>query len=56
MGEKFGLGILIKRMLENCFLDVAEGGWEVGGEELSRKVCLYLLTQSISGYSLTLAS
>lgn len=37
-GEQFGLSSIVKRLVENCFLSIAEGGWEVGGEEFSRKV------------------
>lgn len=37
-GERFGLGMLIGRLVEGCIMDVARGGWEVGGEEVARKV------------------
>ncbi|CUA73263.1 Pre-B-cell leukemia transcription factor-interacting protein 1 [Rhizoctonia solani] len=36
-GEKFGVGELIERVLGKVMLPVAEGGWEVGGEEILRK-------------------
>ena len=33
-GELFGLGLLIRRLVEGCILGVAEGGWDVGGQEI----------------------
>ena len=42
--ERSSLDILLKRLVENCFLDVALSGWDVGGEELSKKVRLSLNT------------
>jgi len=38
-GEKFGEGLLVERLVEGCLLGVAEGGWEIGGEGVVRKVC-----------------
>lgn len=38
-GERFGLGQLAQNFVSNDMLPVAEGGWEVGGEECMRKVC-----------------
>jgi GC-rich sequence DNA-binding factor len=37
-GERFGLGLLIGRLVEGCILGVAESGWDVGGEEILRLV------------------
>ncbi|KAH6912669.1 nineteen complex-related protein 2-domain-containing protein [Coprinopsis sp. MPI-PUGE-AT-0042] len=37
-GERFGLDRLIGRLIDNCFMTVAEGGWDVGGEEVARTV------------------
>ncbi|KAF8964319.1 nineteen complex-related protein 2-domain-containing protein [Flammula alnicola] len=37
-GERFGLGILIGKLVEGCIITVAESGWEVGGEDTARKV------------------
>ena len=37
-GERFGLGLLIGRLVEGCILNVAESGWDVGGQEISRIV------------------
>lgn len=37
--ERYGVDLLVKRIVGTCILDVAEGGWEVGGEEIARKVC-----------------
>ena len=37
-GELFGVGQLITRLVDGCMVDVADGGWDVGGEELLRKV------------------
>ncbi|KZV86977.1 hypothetical protein EXIGLDRAFT_621222 [Exidia glandulosa HHB12029] len=37
-GEKFGVGELATQLLRECMLPIAESGWEVGGEEIMRKV------------------
>ena len=37
-GEGFGLDLLIGKLVEGCILSVAESGWDVGGEEISRMV------------------
>ncbi|THV03055.1 hypothetical protein K435DRAFT_716253 [Dendrothele bispora CBS 962.96] len=34
IGEKFGVGELVTRIVEGCVLPVAEGGWEVGGRDV----------------------
>lgn len=39
-GERFGLGILVGRLVERSIINVAEGGWDVGGEEAAKKVSL----------------
>lgn len=36
-GERFGIGQLAENLVENM-LSIAEGGWEVGGEEVARTV------------------
>ncbi|KAJ1303381.1 hypothetical protein OPQ81_011573 [Rhizoctonia solani] len=36
-GEKFGVGELIERTLGKVMLPIAEGGWDVGGQEILRK-------------------
>ncbi|KAF9077506.1 nineteen complex-related protein 2-domain-containing protein [Rhodocollybia butyracea] len=41
-GELFGVGQLITRLVDGCMVDVADGGWDVGGEELLRKVAAML--------------
>ncbi|KAF9468648.1 nineteen complex-related protein 2-domain-containing protein [Collybia nuda] len=41
-GERFGVGLMAERLIERCILIVAEGGWEVGGEEITRKVAAML--------------
>ena len=40
-GERYGLGLLIVRLVEGCILGVAESGWDVGGEEVSRIVSFF---------------
>ncbi|KAJ3838020.1 nineteen complex-related protein 2-domain-containing protein [Lentinula raphanica] len=40
-GELFGIGQLINRVLDGCVL-VADGGWDVGGEEALRKIAVVL--------------
>lgn len=37
-GEKFGVGELSTRLINNCIIPIAESGWEVGGEESVREV------------------
>lgn len=37
-GEKYGVGELIEKLLGRVMLPVAEGGWEVGGEDEMRRV------------------
>ncbi|KNZ73075.1 GC-rich sequence DNA-binding factor [Termitomyces sp. J132] len=37
-GERFGVGALATRLVEQCVIDVAESGWEVGGEDIARTV------------------
>jgi len=39
-GERFGIGELATRLVVRCIAPVADGGWDVGGEECVRKVCL----------------
>lgn len=38
-GERFGLGEHATLLVRRCIFPVAERGWEVGGEEILRKVC-----------------
>ena len=38
-GERYDMGILVKNFVSTCILEVAEEGWEVGGEAIARKVC-----------------
>lgn len=42
-GERFGIGMLLTTLSTRCMLPIAESGWEVGGENCMREVCL--LTQ-----------
>ena len=37
-GDRYGLGALATRLVSSVMLPVAESGWEVGGEEMMRKV------------------
>jgi len=36
--EYFGSN-LVGRLVDVCIMEVARSGWEVGGEEIARKVC-----------------
>ncbi|EMD40093.1 hypothetical protein CERSUDRAFT_81377 [Gelatoporia subvermispora B] len=47
-GERFGVGTLVKRLVDNCMLPVAESGWEVGGEDCMRKVAGALPNELVS--------
>ena len=40
-GDRYGLGNLATRLVTSSMIPVAESGWEVGGEEIMRKVCPY---------------
>lgn len=37
-GEKFGIGSLVRRLVEPGILQIADSGWEVGGEHVMRLV------------------
>ncbi|EDR13826.1 uncharacterized protein LACBIDRAFT_309262 [Laccaria bicolor S238N-H82] len=37
-GERFGVGMLMSRLVERCVSGVAESGWEVGGEDVAKTV------------------
>ncbi|KAI0822058.1 nineteen complex-related protein 2-domain-containing protein [Trametes gibbosa] len=41
-GDRYGLGALATRLVARSMLPLAETGWEVGGEEVMRKVALAL--------------
>ena len=43
LGERLGLDVLVGRLLDVCILEVAQSGWDVGGEEITRYVCRSLL-------------
>lgn len=42
-GAKFGAQELVKRIVDEIMIPVAEGGWEVGGEQCLRKVSPFLI-------------
>ncbi|KAF9483419.1 hypothetical protein BDN70DRAFT_873928 [Pholiota conissans] len=42
IGERFGVGILIGRLVERSIVNVAEGGWDVGGQEVAEKIAKML--------------
>ncbi|KAL7280100.1 hypothetical protein ACG7TL_006515 [Trametes sanguinea] len=44
-GDRYGLGVLATRLVTSSMLPVAETGWEVGGEEIMRKVAQSLPTE-----------
>ncbi|KAI8994209.1 nineteen complex-related protein 2-domain-containing protein [Trametes punicea] len=46
-GDKYGLGTLATRLVKSSMLPVAETGWEVGGEEIMRKVAQALPTELV---------
>ncbi|KAF6755800.1 nineteen complex-related protein 2-domain-containing protein [Ephemerocybe angulata] len=41
-GERFGVDKLLTRLIENCFIVVAQSGWEVGGRDAARTVASIL--------------
>lgn len=40
MGDHHGVGLLITRIVDDCVLKAAESGWDVGGEDIAKKVCI----------------
>ncbi|KAJ3002116.1 hypothetical protein NUW54_g6022 [Trametes sanguinea] len=46
-GDRYGLGVLATRLVTSSMLPVAETGWEVGGEEIMRKVAQALPTELV---------
>lgn len=36
--ERFGIGLLVGKLVDGCILSVAESGWDVGGEDVVRMV------------------
>ncbi|KAI0330494.1 GCFC-domain-containing protein [Cubamyces sp. BRFM 1775] len=46
-GDKYGLGALATRLVTSSMLPVAETGWEVGGEDIMRKVAQALPTELV---------
>jgi GC-rich sequence DNA-binding factor len=53
MGERFGVGILIGRLVERTIMNVAESGWEVGGQDIAHKVSIIVVYRHQSGVHLT---
>jgi len=39
-GERIGLGMMLAQLVERTIVPIAEGGWEVGGEDIVRKVSI----------------
>ncbi|XP_006462556.1 hypothetical protein AGABI2DRAFT_179259 [Agaricus bisporus var. bisporus H97] len=37
-GEQHGIGLLIGRLVDGCVLNIAESGWDVGGEEVAKSI------------------
>jgi len=40
MGNHHGDGLLVTRIVNGCVLKAAESGWDVGGEDIVKKVCI----------------
>ncbi|KXN82858.1 GC-rich sequence DNA-binding factor 2 [Leucoagaricus sp. SymC.cos] len=38
IGEQYGIGLLVTRLVDNCILGIAESGWHVGGEKVAKRV------------------
>ena len=47
-GDRYGLSNLVTRLVISSMVPAAESGWEVGGEEIMRKVYPYRLCISSS--------
>lgn len=41
-GEQPGIRLLIGRLVDDCMLNIAESGWDVGGEEVAKNVSAYI--------------
>lgn len=41
-GEQHGVGLLIGRLVDECVLNIAESGWDIGGEEIAKNVSAYI--------------
>ncbi|KAI5121072.1 hypothetical protein M0805_008586 [Coniferiporia weirii] len=56
-GEKFGVGEMVGRLMNECIRPAAESGWEVGGEDVMQKACLcaHSLLPVLTANSLQLA-
>ena len=37
-GERFGISSIVSKLVEGCVIDVAQNGWEAGGEEFAHQV------------------
>jgi GC-rich sequence DNA-binding factor len=54
--ERTGVDLLVKNFVITCILDIADGGWEVGGEEIARKVysiCIFRCCHILNPTNLT---
>jgi len=40
MGDHHEACLLATRLVDDCILGVAESGWDVGGEEIAKNVCI----------------
>ncbi|KAJ3572963.1 hypothetical protein NP233_g2748 [Leucocoprinus birnbaumii] len=38
MGDQYGVGVLVSRLIDDCIIGVAESGWDVGGEEIVNNI------------------
>jgi GC-rich sequence DNA-binding factor len=54
-GERFGLGGMLARLIEHSIVPIAESGWEVGGEDIVRKVSEHMIRQRFVVLSIMLA-
>ena len=54
--ERFGVGILVTRLVDACILRIAEGGWDVGGQDVVRQVGVFCfpVAQSLFHYVSTM--
>jgi GC-rich sequence DNA-binding factor len=40
VGDQFGVRPLVTRLVDDCILGAAESGWDVGGKEIVKSVCV----------------
>jgi hypothetical protein len=40
--DQYGIDVLVGRLVDVCIIEVAQGGWTVGGQDIVRQVCHFV--------------